>query len=217
MEEHCYFCFDVLHAALLKDSSSAPHAPVPSALYGLDDADSYPLFVTWNISTATATAKRTSRGDGGKGGKALRGCIGNFSPMKLRSGLEEYAKISAFNDRRFDPISVDELPLLSCAVSLLVDFEKGKDYLDWEVGVHGIWIEFRDRNGSKRTATYLPEVSLEQGWTKEEAIDSLLRKGGFSGKITAQVREAIILTRYQSKKASVSYEEYIAWRAKLVN
>ena len=53
-------------------------------------------------------------------------------------------------------------------------------------------------------ATYLPEVALEQGWTKIEAIDSLLRKGGFVGKITEDVRRKIVLTRYQSSKHTVT-------------
>ena len=32
-----------------------------------------------------------------------------------------------------------------------------------QVGVHGIRIEFINEKGSKRTATYLPEVAKEQG------------------------------------------------------
>lgn len=43
-----------------------------------------------------------------------------------------------------------------------MNFEDGNDYLDWIIGVHGIRIEFRNENGIKRTATYLPEVATEQ-------------------------------------------------------
>ena len=43
-----------------------------------------------------------------------------------------------------------------------MNFEDGNDYLDWIIGVHGIRIEFRNENGIKRTATYLPEVAIEQ-------------------------------------------------------
>ncbi|KAF9958882.1 AMME chromosomal region protein 1-like [Mortierella alpina] len=121
----------------------------------------------------------------------LRGCIGNFGAMPLHSGLKEYALTS---------------------VSLLVDFEDGANYLDWEVGVHGVWIEFKDNNGRKKTATYLPEVAKEQGWTKQKAIDSLLRKGGYRGTITQEFLDAVILTRYQSKKAKASYREYLETR-----
>ncbi|KAG0239643.1 AMME chromosomal region protein 1-like [Mortierella sp. GBA43] len=114
----------------------------------------------------------------------------------------------AFKDGRFPPIAKKELVSLVCNVSLLTDFEDGKDYLDWEIGVHGIWIEFSDDNGRKKTATYLPEVAKEQGWTKKKAIHSLLRKGGFRGSITDDVMRAIVLTRYQSRKAQATYEEY---------
>jgi AMME syndrome candidate gene 1 protein len=49
------------------------------------------------------------------------------------------------------------------SVSILRHFEDGNDYLDWEVGIHGIRIEFHSERGSRRTATYLPEVAMEQG------------------------------------------------------
>ncbi|KAI1315329.1 AMME chromosomal region protein 1-like [Mortierella claussenii] len=160
-----------------------------------------PLFVTWNT--------REHRGSSTSSDLVLRGCIGNFGAMPLHSGLKEYALTSAFKDGRFPPIAQKEIPSLVCNVSLLINFEKGANYLDWEVGTHGIWIEFRDANGRKRTATYLPEVAKEQGWTKQKAIDSLLRKGGYRGTITEEVLTAIILTRYQSQKANATYQEYL--------
>lgn len=62
-------------------------------------------------------------------------------------------------------------------------------------------------NGEKETATYLPEVMKEQGWTKQEAIDSLLRKGGYRGKITKDYcLSSIVLTRYQSEKFETNYD-----------
>lgn len=70
---------------------------------------------------------------------------------------------SALKDSRFPPMTRDELPRLFCSVSLLTNFEDVCDYLDWEEGVHGIRIEFINEKGSKRTATYLPEVAKEQG------------------------------------------------------
>ncbi|KAF9201112.1 AMME syndrome candidate protein 1 protein [Haplosporangium sp. Z 27] len=131
--------------------------------------------------------------------------------MPLHSGLKEYALTSAFKDGRFAPISAKEVPSLVCNVSLLINFENGEDYLDWEVGVHGVWIEFRDANGRKRTATYLPEIAKEQGWTKKKTIESLLRKGGFRATITQDVLDSIILTRYQSQKESATYQEYLSF------
>lgn len=46
------------------------------------------------------------------------------------------------------------------------------------MGVHGIRIEFFNEKGSKRTATYLPEVAKEQGEIKHrpgERRDVILR------------------------------------------
>lgn len=70
---------------------------------------------------------------------------------------------SAFKDSRFQPIGRDELPRLGVSVSILRHFEDGRDYRDWDIGVHGIRIEFLNERGAKRTATYLPEVAPEQG------------------------------------------------------
>lgn len=118
---------------------------------------------------------------------------------------------SALHDRRFNPISYKELTHLSCSVSLLTNFEKAKDYLDWDIGTHGVWIDFEDDSGRRRTATYLPEVIPEQNWDKIEAIDSLLRKGGFHGRITQSVRDSIRLKRYQSSKIEITYDQYAAY------
>lgn len=81
-----------------------------------------PLFVTW------------------KKDDDLRGCIGTFSPDDLNKNLGKYALIAAMNDNRFAPIKKNELAELSVAVSLLVNFQKGKKCYDWEVGKHGIII-----------------------------------------------------------------------------
>lgn len=77
-----------------------------------------------------------------------------------------------------------------------------------QIGVHGIQIEF-PVGGTMKTATYLPEVAAEQGWTKTQAVDSLLRKGGYKEKITDHLRRTLKVTRYQSEKYSLTYDEYI--------
>lgn len=89
----------------------------------------------------------------------------------------------------------------------MTNFEKADDYLDWKVGLHGIWIEFTLPNGQKETATYLPDVMKDQQWTKEEAIESLLRKGGYRGRVTSKYcMDSIVLTRYQSQKRDLAYK-----------
>jgi hypothetical protein len=72
-------------------------------------------------------------------------------------------RFSAMKDSRFSPVGRDELPKLHVSVSILCHFVDAADFLDWEIGVHGIRIEFYTERGSKKTATYLPEVPREQG------------------------------------------------------
>lgn len=182
--EMCFYCFDVLNSYL--NCSEPPKAPDFSN-------DPFPIFVTWE------TAKE----------RRLRGCIGTFSAKNLHVGLQEYAVTSALKDSRFDPITLEELPKLRVSVSILCHFEEGSDYLDWELGVHGISIEYYSDKGVRHSATYLPEVATKQGWDQMQTIDSLLRKGGFKATVTPEVRNAIKLTRYMSEKISVTYSEYM--------
>jgi len=184
----CYFCFDVLDAHL----KSRPGPRKPSFT---DDA--YPLFVTWKIG-------RDQR---------LRGCIGTFSPSALHASLEEYALVSSMKDSRFSPMSLQEMPKLTCCVSLLIDFQDCQNCYDWQVGVHGIRLEFVNEAGHRRSATYLPEVSSEQGWDQEETVVNLLRKGGYRSRITKEYLETIKTQRYRSEKLSITYDDWVAAKA----
>lgn len=87
----------------------------------------------------------------------------NLHKIHLRAGLREYAITSALKDSRFSPITRDEIQRLTVSVSILQGFEEARGYLDWTLGTHGIRIEFYNERGSKRTATYLPQVATEQG------------------------------------------------------
>lgn len=216
--EHCFYAFDTLYCALTSATPIPP--PFPD--------DKYPLFVTWN--TQSSRPGRASH---------LRGCIGNFEPMALHEGLADYALISAFRDSRFRKIEKDELETLDCAVSLLTDFETAQSYLDWTIGVHGIYITFphpslTSQASSSETsspfsssgsltrviskqsfsATYLPDVIPEQGWDKIEAVDSAIHKAGWKGRITEDLRRSVKLRRYQSSKCEVAWADYIQWRKK---
>ncbi|KAE9404421.1 hypothetical protein BT96DRAFT_964179 [Gymnopus androsaceus JB14] len=214
--EHCFHAFDALYCALTPLAK-----PIPPTF--LDEK--YPLFVTWN--TRSSRPGRSPR---------LRGCIGSFEPHPLHEGLAEYALISAFRDHRFRKIAKSELPTLECGVSLLTDFEDADSYLDWTIGVHGIYISFphpstlisessaapsplssssylpRITCKQTFTATYLPEVMPEQGWDKIEAVDSAIQKAGWNGTITEDIRRSVKLRRYQSRQHQADWDEYVAWR-----
>lgn len=158
-----------------------------------------PLFVTWKITRAD-------------GRKNLRGCIGTFQPLAVEKGLRNYAKIAAFNDNRFDPIAANELPLLECGVTLLSDFEPVPHALDWTLGVHGIQISFW-HNGQSMSGTYLPEVPVEQGWTKEETMWNLMWKAGWDGPQSEWQKVDLQVIRYQGSKAKATWEEYLEMMA----
>jgi uncharacterized protein (TIGR00296 family) len=138
--------------------------------------------------------------------------------LPLLDGLRKYAVTSAFEDHRFDPIHHSEVKHLQCGVSVLHEFEDVGDPFDWEIGKHGIQITFVDpKSHSNRRATYLPEVAHEQGWTHQEALDSLIRKAGYKGSVSSSLRSKVQLTRYQSSKVTLAYDSYKEMRASLLS
>ena len=123
---------------------------------------------------------------------------------------------SAFEDVRFQPIPASLLPSLHVGITLLINFSQPtKDPLDWTVGTHGIRISF-NVHGRRYGSTYLPDVAKEQGWTKEEAIVSLMRKAGWNGSSSSWFRTwkdgKGELVRYEGKQVGLLYHEYKEWR-----
>ena len=182
----CKYCFEVLESAL--SNKDIKKIPFPEAFKG----KSFPLFVTWTL---------------GKD-KELRGCIGTFEESKLEKQLGKYALISAFEDDRFEePINKSELKNLNCEVSLLIKFEKVENVMDWEVGTHGIDIEFEDNKGNSFSSTFLPEVASDEGWDQRTTLKYLVQKAGYTGSLDKIIKN-IRLTRYQSIKKTISYNQY---------
>jgi AMMECR1 domain-containing protein len=97
----------------------------------------------------------------------------------------------------------------------LVNFEKGKKWDQWEVGKHGIIIDFTDSKGRgtkpfcqiEYGGTFLPEVAAEQGWDKITTLKYLIRKAGYS-RNPEDVLEKVELTTYESSKAKLTYSQY---------
>ena len=182
----CKYCFEVLESAL--SNKDIKKIPFPEEFKG----KSFPLFVTWTL---------------GKD-KELRGCIGTFEESKLEKQLGKYALISAFEDDRFEePINKSELKNLNCEVSLLIKFEKVENVMDWEVGTHGIDIEFEDNKGNSFSSTFLPEVAPDEGWDQRTTLKYLVQKAGYTGSLDKIIKN-IRLTRYQSIKKTISYNQY---------
>ena len=182
----CKYCFEVLESAL--SNKDIKKIPFPEEFKG----KSFPLFVTWTL---------------GKD-KELRGCIGTFEESKLEKQLGKYALISAFEDDRFEePINKSELKNLNCEVSLLIKFEKVENVMDWEVGTHRIDIEFEDNKGNSFSSTFLPEVASDEGWDQRTTLKYLVQKAGYTGSLDKIIKN-IRLTRYQSIKKTISYNQY---------
>jgi len=181
-----------------KSSSSSSSTATKSSTSST--ATSTPLFVTWNTRSAS-------------GHKSLRGCIGTFQAQELSKGLRVYALTSAFEDHRFSPIPASLLPLLQCSVTLLTNFSApDKDPMNWTIGKHGLRISF-SYHGRKYGATYLPDVAKEQGWTKEEALVSLMRKAGWTGRKDDWRRvQGLEIVRYEGSKIALNYDEWKDWR-----
>ena len=180
----CVYSFDVIISFLNKKEEINTNFPEKYKKY------SYPLFVTW------------SKGEE----HHLRGCIGTFASDNLEKNLALYSLYAAFKDSRFPPIQLNEVKDLNCGISLLVNFENVDNIYDWEIGKHGIQIEFESDRYYR--GTYLPEVAKEQEWDHKKTLKSLVRKAGYYGNFD-DVEKLIKLKRYMSIKINMTYQEYL--------
>ena len=107
----------------------------------------------------------------------LRGCIGSIYPTKpLILDLLDNAKNAAFQDNRFEPLTMEEFDKIEVSVSILSSIEKikfkdEKDLLS-KIYPHGVIIIDRDAR-----AVYLPVV-WEQLPDREVFFNSLKEKAG---------------------------------------
>ncbi len=103
----------------------------------------------------------------------LRGCIGRMtSDLPLYKTIDKVAKESAFHDSRFSPLREDELPNIIIEISVLSPFEK-ISYENIIIGKHGLLLKYGYQSG-----VFLPQVPVEQKWSKEEYIEHLFQKAG---------------------------------------
>ncbi|WYZ34285.1 hypothetical protein EsH8_I_000561 [Colletotrichum jinshuiense] len=190
---------DSASASSASSFSLPAETPATSTDSLAEDIAESPLFVTWNTVSPRS------------GHRSLRGCIGTFEAQDLADGLSSYSLTSALHDMRFPPVEAAELPSLEVAVTLLTDFEDADDAMDWDLGVHGLRISFF-YHGKRYGATYLPDVAVEQEWTKEETLVSLMRKAGWMGSKSKWRDVDLKIVRYQGKKEALEYAEYKNWR-----
>jgi len=113
---------------------------------------------------------------------SLRGCIGYPEPYeKLIDALLDVSLASAFDDPRFNPLTMDEYDDIKIEISVLtkpqkIYVENYEEYLsEIELGTDGLIIE----KGYSR-GLFLPQVATEQNWNLEEYLTNLCYKAGLS-------------------------------------
>lgn len=110
-----------------------------------------------------------------KGGR-LRGCIGFTSPIfPLFQTVREAAIYAACKDTRFLPVTADELSLLEIEISILSPLKKIDNPRFVSIGKHGLLI-----SKGKKSGLLLPQVAVENHWTRKEFLQQACIKAGLS-------------------------------------
>ncbi len=106
----------------------------------------------------------------------LRGCIGHMGDdLPLCHVVGRMALQAAFNDRRFPHLKDSELEEIDIEISVLTPLRPVDGPADIVVGRDGVMLRQSDRS-----AVFLPQVALEQGWNRDEMLGHLCRKAGLS-------------------------------------
>jgi AmmeMemoRadiSam system protein B/AmmeMemoRadiSam system protein A len=104
----------------------------------------------------------------------LRGCIGRMTPDRpLANLVGTMALQAAFEDPRFAPVTVKELPDIEIEISVLTPMQPVSGPESIVVGRDGVLLK---KGG--RSAVFLPQVAPEQGWERDEMLDHLAMKAG---------------------------------------
>ncbi|MCF8363920.1 MAG: AmmeMemoRadiSam system protein A [Prolixibacteraceae bacterium] len=99
-------------------------------------------------------------------GNELRGCIGAFKADKpLHETIKDVTVSTALNDRRFSPVTAEEIDDLTIEISVLTPPERIENLNQIKLGKHGIYIKKGMLSG-----TFLPQVALKTNWTVDEFI-----------------------------------------------
>lgn len=130
------------------------------------DFSKYDLTRKLKVKTATFVTLKM-RGE-------LRGCIGTLVPVEeLYKSIHNNTINAALQDHRFMPVTEREVSHIELHLSILSPISEVKSIDDFNLGEHGIIIE-KERYG----AVFLPEVAIEQQWTKIDTLEALSQKAG---------------------------------------
>jgi AmmeMemoRadiSam system protein A len=103
----------------------------------------------------------------------LRGCVGYVLPAcAVYRAVAETARAAAFDDRRFPPLTKEELPHLHVELSVLTPPTAILPD-EVEIGRHGLLISHHGRRG-----LLLPQVPVERNWDRKTFLEQTCRKAG---------------------------------------
>jgi len=125
-------------------------------------------------------------------GGELRGCIGRFSTRDpLASTVREMAMEAAFHDPRFPPLAREELKSIEIEISVLTPMRPVSGAAAVVVGRDGVVLA-----KAGRSAVFLPQVAIEQGWGRDALLDHLCEKAGLAASCW---REGASLSVFQAE------------------
>jgi AmmeMemoRadiSam system protein A len=103
----------------------------------------------------------------------LRGCVGYVLPVtSLYRTVAETARSAAFEDSRFWPVTLEEVPDLEVSLSILSPLRPIQAE-GVEIGRHGLLVS---RGGYR--GLLLPQVPVEHGWDRVTFLEQTCRKAG---------------------------------------
>src|SRR5215831_929035 len=103
----------------------------------------------------------------------LRGCVGYVLPVSsVYRAVIDTARAAAFEDTRFNPVTIEEAPQLEIELSIL-SAPQPITPEEVEVGRHGILISWAGHRG-----LLLPQVPIERNWDRNTFLEQTCRKAG---------------------------------------
>ena len=106
----------------------------------------------------------------------LRGCIGDIFPQRpLYKSVITNAIHACVNDRRFTPVSQDELQDITIEISALTAPAPIASADEIRIGIDGVVL-----NKDGHSAVFLPQVAPEQGWDVNQMLTQLSLKARLS-------------------------------------
>jgi AmmeMemoRadiSam system protein B/AmmeMemoRadiSam system protein A len=104
----------------------------------------------------------------------LRGCIGHLSQdYELGATVGHMAYAAAFEDPRFPPVALSELKDMEIEISALTPLKAISGPDEIKIGRDGVVIK-----KDNRSAVFLPQVAVENNWSRDEMLDHLCIKAG---------------------------------------